>query len=305
MPFISVIVPNYCYAQFLEQRLETVLNQSYQEFEVIILDDASPDGGASKAIIERYRENPHVSHIVYNKENSGSPFRQWEKGINLAVGDWIWIAESDDFCELDFLKRMTAFLNEDTSMVFCTSQKVNYKGDKIDPVFRPSDATIHYSGKEFIQKEMLYGNAIWNASAAVFSRKKALRVNKDFMEYRSVGDKLFWIYMAEQGTVEQILAPLNYFRRHENSVSPVAIRDGITEREDFQILRYMENKGYVPFFDKFRIRDIRLQCIQDTSYSDESIRQDLISLWSLHGLMDSSLYRLLRKILKGFKQLFR
>ena len=301
MPLISVIVPNYCYAQFLEQRLETIFNQSFQDFEVIILDDASPDNGASKSIIERYRENPHVSHIIYNKENSGSPFRQWEKGLNLAAGDWIWIAESDDFCEADFLRRMAAYLDEETALVFCTSQKVDYLGNKLDPVFEPSDAAVYYSGKEFIRNEMLYGNAVWNASSAVFSRKKALEVNKNYIDYRSVGDQLFWIYIAEQGKVIHCLAPLNYFRRHEQSVSPTAIKNGIAAHESYQILRYLEKKGYVPFLERFRIRNCKLQQFHDTSFVDESIRSELMSLWSMHGLMNTSFYRCGRAFLRKLK----
>ena len=73
-PLVSVIVPNYNYARFLPKRLETILNQTYTNFEVIILDDCSSDN--SKEIIEYYRKNPHTSQIVYNTHNSGSPFKQ-------------------------------------------------------------------------------------------------------------------------------------------------------------------------------------------------------------------------------------
>ena len=95
MPKVSVIIPNYNHAPYLVQRIETVLKQSYPDFEVIILDDCSTDG--SHDIIERYRGHSKVSRIVYNKVNSGSPFRQWEKGIGICKGEYVWIAESDDW----------------------------------------------------------------------------------------------------------------------------------------------------------------------------------------------------------------
>ena len=85
MPQVSVIVPNYNHALFLRQRLDSIFNQNFQDFEVIILDDCSTDN--SKEIIEEYRNRPQVSHIVYNDTNSGSPFKQWAKGCDVARGE--------------------------------------------------------------------------------------------------------------------------------------------------------------------------------------------------------------------------
>ena len=103
---VSVIVPNYNYEQYLPERIDSILNQTYTDFELILLDDASTDGSAT--LIEKYKDNPHVSHVVINEENSGSPFRQWMKGIVLARGEWVWIAEADDLCEPAFLETCMA-----------------------------------------------------------------------------------------------------------------------------------------------------------------------------------------------------
>ena len=78
---VSVIIPNYNHAKYLEQRIDSVLNQSYQDFEVIILDDCSKDN--SRDVIEKYRSHERVSHIVYNEQNSGGTFNQWNKGLSL------------------------------------------------------------------------------------------------------------------------------------------------------------------------------------------------------------------------------
>lgn len=86
-PSVSVIIPNYNHALYLKQRIDSVLNQAFQAFELIILDDCSTDN--SREIIEQYRDNPKVSQIIYNQENSGSVFKQWIKGIELCQGDYI------------------------------------------------------------------------------------------------------------------------------------------------------------------------------------------------------------------------
>ena len=69
---VSVIIPNYCHAPYLRQRIDSVLAQSYPDFEVVLLDDCSTDG--SREVIERYRNHPRIKQIVYNDRNGGSAF---------------------------------------------------------------------------------------------------------------------------------------------------------------------------------------------------------------------------------------
>ena len=64
---VSVIVPNYNHALYLHERIESILLQSYTEFELILLDDCSTDN--SQDILNSYRNNPHVSHIVFNEKS--------------------------------------------------------------------------------------------------------------------------------------------------------------------------------------------------------------------------------------------
>lgn len=118
---VSVIIPNYNHALFLTQRIQSVLNQSFQDFELILLDDCSTDN--SQSIIAQYQHHPKVSHVVYNETNSGSPFKQWAKGVALAQGAYIWIAESDDFAEASFLERCVTQLDKYASvgLVYCDS----------------------------------------------------------------------------------------------------------------------------------------------------------------------------------------
>ena len=126
-PLVSVIIPNYNHAQYLEKRIDTVLNQTYQNIEVIILDDKSTDN--SLEVIEQYRNHPKVAQIVVNEQNTGSPFKQWDMGINLANGELIWIAESDDYNELIFLEELIAEWNRHSNVVLAFSNYVQFFGD--------------------------------------------------------------------------------------------------------------------------------------------------------------------------------
>src|ERR1700722_8508136 len=89
MPKVSVIIPSYNHARFLRQRIDTVLQQTFQDFEVILLDDCSPDN--SPEIISSYVGDSRV-RIEFNAINSGSTFKQWNKGVRMARGDYVWIA---------------------------------------------------------------------------------------------------------------------------------------------------------------------------------------------------------------------
>lgn len=247
---ISVIIPNYCHSMFLEQRISSVLNQTYQNFEVIIMDDCSPDNGLSKAVIEKYRDTKHVSQIIYNEKNSGSTFLQWKKGIEAAKGDWIWIAESDDFCEPNFLEKLVQNIQEGDVLAFSGTHFVNETGHVLDEtetlrskifrfIFLNNRLVKRWKGNEFIEEHLSFGTTVCNASMAVFKKSAALAIPEDYLRYKAVGDRLFWIHISEKGNVVCYNKPLNYFRQHANKVSPKSLVDGTTAFEDARINDYV------------------------------------------------------------------
>lgn len=114
---VSVILPNYNYARYLTERIDSILNQTLTDFELIILDDNSTDN--SKDVIKKYESNPHVSRIIFNQENSGNTFSQWQKGIELAQGEYIWIAEADDIAEATLLEECINVMDDDPKIILC------------------------------------------------------------------------------------------------------------------------------------------------------------------------------------------
>ena len=111
--FVFLII---IYARYLDARLTSILNQTFQDFELILLDDASTDN--SLEILDKYKNNPHVSHLVVNEQNTGSPFKQWMKGILLAKGEWIWIAEADDSSKPNFLETCIEQIEKEENISF-------------------------------------------------------------------------------------------------------------------------------------------------------------------------------------------
>src|SRR6185503_20278165 len=86
---------------------------------------------------EQYRQNPQIVSIIYNDQNSGSPFKQWKKGIELARGNFIWIAESDDYCTENFLTiAMGALRDSSVDLFYCKSIYVNEKNISNDKLMQ-------------------------------------------------------------------------------------------------------------------------------------------------------------------------
>lgn len=236
---VSVIVPNYNHAPFLRQRIESVLNQTFQDFELILLDDCSTD--TSRDVMESYRGNPHVSHIVFNEVNGGSPFKQWDKGIALAQGEWIWIAESDDDADPLFLERMMGEVAKvpSCSLAYAATWWVNQEGEKLWET-SDSDRVNAFDGIVFVNKKLAVCNSIANVSECVFRRDKYRPSEGHRYEWmRLCGDWFFYVLLAEQGKVVEVEQPLSYYRQHGSNVSEEAEHQGLTFLEGVKVLDYM------------------------------------------------------------------
>src|SRR5579863_2438585 len=199
IPAVSVIVPNYNHARFLRKRLGTILAQTYQDFELILLDDCSTD--ESRAILQEYASNPRV-RLEFNDANSGSPFRQWNKGVRLARGRYVWIAESDDYADAKFLETAVPLLdtNPETQFAYCRSWCVS-ENDRLQcfadaylaPWGRDRWATnFHMDGHEICREYLCGTNAVPNSSAVLFRKDVYERVGGADEALRLCGDWKLW-----------------------------------------------------------------------------------------------------------------
>lgn len=275
LPLVSVIVPNYNHANYLEQRLNTVFNQTYQNFEVIILDDKSTDN--SLEVIDRYKNNPHVSQILVNEGNAGSPFKQWDKGINLAKGKFIWIAESDDYNELTFLEELITEWQKHKNVVVAFSNYVPFWDDEyIRYKERKSQC---FNGRKYAKCRMARYCCICNASGAVFKKDAYKFVDKEFMSFRSAGDYMFWTSLLQFGDVLKINKNLTYWRKSAISVTGTNEGKGITAMEDKKVLDYIEKTYQLNWWQKRMAYGLKLEYFSNFSYDSIGIRQDIFSIW--------------------------
>ena len=241
MPAVSVIIPNYNHAEYLQQRIDSVLAQSFQDFELIILDDCSTDG--SREIIERYRQHPKLQSIVYNPVNSGSTFRQWSKGIELCRCDYVWIAESDDWCEPSLLQTLMEGLlkNPSCTVAYCQSFYVR-NGNEVFYHTTTSQLSECINGLDYVNKYLIYHSTIYNASMVVFRKSTYQSIPKDYTAFRFCGDWVFWSDMVSRGDVFVSGKLLNYFRSHNTDVSTGMYTSGNSFIEQFRCLLLLKKK---------------------------------------------------------------
>lgn len=233
IPRVSVIVPNYNYAHYLEQRLASIYGQQFPLYEVIVLDDASAD----ESLAELERLWPGLDpepRLEASTLNSGSVFRQWMKGIELARGEYVWIAEADDLAKPAFLVELVALLEENPQSVLAYSQseQIDEYGDVMasDYLDYTNDLSAvrwskNYSspGHEEVEAGLAVKNTLPNVSAVLFRREPLLKVMRSNIEqicqYRIAGDWLVYLLMLREGGLSFHAKSLNQHRRHGNSVT--------------------------------------------------------------------------------------
>lgn len=234
MARISVVVPSYNYARYLPARLASIFAQTYPVAEVIVLDDASTDDSAAVASATAAAWQREI-RLVSNGRNSGSVFRQWRRGVELARGEYVWIAEADDEADPALLTTLASRLDAapEVEMALCDSRSIDAKGNPVWPNYQGYFAEVAadltrdaiFPAREFARRFLAERNLILNVSAVLW-RRSALRAALErswdqLRDLRLAGDwQLYLDLLAHSdGHVAWVAAPLNVHRRHAASVT--------------------------------------------------------------------------------------
>lgn len=229
---VSVVVPNYNYERYIGERLDTILKQDYPIYELIVLDDHSSD--ESERVIRQQLADQHIDNrVVVNHVNSGSVFAQWKRGVELARGDYVWIAEADDLSDPEFLSTVIeGFDDARTVMSYSESKQMSETGEIVCEHYRDYVADISGdkwtrayvgAGSEEIARALAIKNTIPNVSAVVFKRQVLHEVlSRHFDEirtFRVAGDWMVYLRVLDRGLIAFVPDALNLHRRHGSSVT--------------------------------------------------------------------------------------
>jgi glycosyltransferase involved in cell wall biosynthesis len=253
-PKVSVVIPNYNYAHYLEKRIRSVLNQTYKDFEVLYLDDASTDD--SNKVFDRFAGDPRI-RAIHNQVNSGSPFKQWNKGARHANGEYLWIAEADDYADEHLLVTLVDRLNEhpNAGIAYCGSWEV----DESNVLLRSAqevNARIYggnrwqvdfvNDGRDECRRYLFVSNTIPNASAVLIRRALYEQVGGADPTFKLCGDWMLWTRILLISDVSFVAEPLNYWRQHAKTVRSRRNRDGLDLIESYRVMEYIAAAADVP-----------------------------------------------------------
>ena len=248
-PMVSVVVPNYNHARYLPQRIQSILAQTFNDYELILLDDCSTDN--SREILQSHASNSRVT-LHFNQTNSGSTFKQWNKGASLAGGKYLWFAESDDFAAPAFLERLVNVLEGDPlcGIVYSHSYDVDQSGNSRGLLPQwvaypdPShwDADFINDGKQELQTNFVWGTPIQNGSAALIRRAAFAAAGGADESYRLAGDWKLYVDLLSGGRLGYVAEPLNYFRRHNVTVRSASKSSGLDVEEMYRLFSHLRSK---------------------------------------------------------------
>lgn len=256
-PLVSIIVPCYNHKPYLKQRLQSIHQQTYQNFELILLDDASTDG--SRQLLEAHvRQHPQQVRLISNSENSGTAFRQWARGIKEARGQLVWIAESDDFCDLNFLESLVPqFRNRAVMLAMGRTVFVDHSGSKTIwslEEYLPelgvnawSQPFIDYAHR-LVVKIWARRNLLPNASSCLFRNPSHHQLlDQAWWQALSVcGDWLFYLELCRCGLVAYTPATSSYYRQHPGNSSVSQHKQRLYFDEHLLAARWIRNTYNLP-----------------------------------------------------------
>ena len=214
-PFFSIIIPNYNKAEYLKECIDSVLEQTFTSFEMIVVDDGSTD--ASIEILKEYesRNDPRIKMIM--QPNSGLPSIARNNGIKAASAEWICFLDSDDFWYPEKLKKTHEAILKSNGDVALLAH-----WEKVFNVREPAGISKFRNVTEGNQYEDLLMNGNYISTSTV-TAKKDLLVKlggfKEVREYFIVEDYDMWLRLAALGKIVMIEDVLAGYRVFPGNIS--------------------------------------------------------------------------------------
>lgn len=279
---VSVCIPTYRYGRYIAETIDSILGQTFTDFELLIVDDNSQDGTAD-IVVSYAQRDPRIRFSV-NPENLGM-VKNWNYCLSQAQGDYIKFVFGDDLlASPDSLARMVSLLDADQSIsLVASSRNLINERSEVQAIASGFHKDCTLPGTEVINYCLLrQKNLIGEPTVTMFRRSQAGRGFKE--NYQQIVDLEMWFHLLEQGRFAYISDQLCSFRVHERQQT-ARNNENLNDVDDvLYLLEDYAGKGYItlPRFMKGYLRYDHLYGIRKRSLRDEVKRQAAQKLISSH-----------------------
>ena len=210
---ISVVMPAYNTGKYIGEALDSILNQTFQDFEVIVIDDGSSDHTVD--VVKSYMEKDDRIRLIENEH--GGVSRARNTGLEAAKYEWVAFLDSDDISLPERLKKQVAAMQSDPEViVWDTAMRVMGENGEIQDEIK---IRAPLTKAEFHKMRKLGETIYVCTNAAIFRRDIALEVGAFDVRFSNSGDTEFFNRMANRGPIICVPEPLTLYRLHSGSVT--------------------------------------------------------------------------------------
>ena len=303
MPKVSVLLPTYNAAHFLDESISSVLTQIFTDFELIIVDNCSTDN--SREIIAKYLSDKRV-HLHINEKNLGA-VPNFNKSLSLAKGDYIKFICSDDKFTPQLLEKFVSVMDKfpNVLLVGCAIQEFGLVSKTLNA---PFSGLIN--GKKMIH-EILNNYNYLGHPTNVMIRKDGLKAGNFNTDYIWLADWEFWLRILSMGDCFLIPEVLAYTRMHQGQVTQSMIKSFSNYFETYNLVKRIKKENELSLnFSEFDIDKVIKKRAKDCTLAlpwtlmaiqkkqnREVFKKALKIAYKEHVLIDS-FFLLSRKLLK-------
>lgn len=255
---VSVVVPSYNHAEFLVRRMDSLVSQTYQNIEILVIDDCSTESNIE--IIRRYSAYPNIKLII--REQNGGWVTVNNQGVEVSSGEFILFAQCDDDCDPRLIERLVDAMkiNPTAGIAFCRSLLIGEHdqvlGDDFggrESSFRVRCATDTLVTDSEMNRFLLHSCVIPNLSAALIRRECFSTIGNFTSSYRVSGDWDWFFKIASRYDFAYVAEPLNKFRQHETTIRS-STKGRVVYEEYFRLLLGQIRLLELTFFERCRFR---------------------------------------------------
>ena len=258
MSKVTVFMPVYNAGKYLEEAINSILNQTYKDFELLIIDNCSTDNSVS--IVESYNDT-HI-HLIVNNENIGLAGSR-NKALEICDSEYIAFLDADDIAMPDRIRTQVQYMDEHNDIAVVGSYAATIDGyGRGKDMFRPQLLNSNY-----IRAYMVFNNVVANSSAMV--RKSVIDNNN--IRYADncygVEDYKFWCDVLKYGNIANMGEVFLKYRVTPGSITAEANSDRLSERK--KVIREIQ-KHNIEFYG-FKFSDEELRVLLDVFEEDGTI----------------------------------